>query len=81
MLVETMHIDPGEELNRTVTIDESVGRDTKFMFSYLRSPPTLDFKVISPRGQLYTLNGPNRYSLDGANMLGIRIENTTEVRT
>ena len=75
-----MQIDPGKELNRTVVIDESVGRDTKFMFSYLSSPPTLDFSVISPSGKRYTLDGPNRYSVDGANMLGIRIENNTEVR-
>ena len=74
-----MLIKPGEELNRTVIIDNSIGRDTTFAFQYTSSHSILDFEVISPSGKRYTLNGPNRYSLGTAKVLGIRIKENTEV--
>ena len=73
-----MLIKPGEELIRTVNIDESIGRDTTFAFEYTRSP-TVVIEVISPSGKRYTLYGPNRYSPYGAKVIGVRIKKSTRV--
>ena len=74
-----MSIKPGEELIRTVNIDESIGRDTTFAFEYTGSPRVV-IEVISPSGKRYTLYGPNSYAPDGAKVRGIRINENIRVR-
>ena len=41
-------------MNKSVSIDSSVGRDTEFTFSYVGPTFTLDVVVVSPSGNRHT---------------------------
>ncbi|KAI0208300.1 Calcium-activated chloride channel regulator 1 [Lamellibrachia satsuma] len=59
LLLETVSVSSRDEINRSVSIDSSIGRDTEFTFTYTGSTLPLDVLVTSPSGLEYTTVGPN----------------------
>ena len=76
-----MSVGPKEEVNRSVNVDSSIGRDTDFTFSYIGSDFKLDVVVISPSGVNYTADGPHSQNSVVSKKLTISIQNETEVNT
>ena len=63
----------------SVTVDSSVGRDTKFTFSYAQNW-TLDVAVMSPSGVLYSASGQHGVNSVASETVTISVQNQTEVR-
>ncbi|KAI0231358.1 hypothetical protein LSAT2_018261 [Lamellibrachia satsuma] len=79
ILLESTWIAAKERVNKTVSIDSSVGRDTEFTFSYTGTTFTLDVVVMSPSGVNYTTNGPNGQDNEATKQMVIVIKNQAEV--
>ena len=54
IILQSLWIAGNDAVNKSVSIDSSVGRDTEFTFSYTGTTFTLDVEVISPSGVNYT---------------------------
>ncbi|KAI0208298.1 Calcium-activated chloride channel regulator 4A [Lamellibrachia satsuma] len=78
LLLETVSVSSKEEVNRSVSIDSSIGRDTEFTFTYTGSTFPLDVLVTSPSGLNYTVDGPNGRHDSANKQLTISI-NETEI--
>ena len=59
LLLDTVSVNASETVNRVVSIDPSIGRDTEFMFTYTGSSFSLDVLVTSPSGVNYITDGPH----------------------
>ncbi|KAI0208410.1 Calcium-activated chloride channel regulator 1 [Lamellibrachia satsuma] len=79
ILLESIWIAAKEKVNKTVSIDSSVGRDTEFTFSYTGTTFTLNVVVISPSGVNYTTDGPNGHDNEATKQMAIVIKNQTEI--
>ena len=79
LLLETVSVSSRDEINRSVSIDSSIGRDTEFTFTYTGSTFPLDVLVTSPSGLEYTTIGPNGRHDTANKQVKISL-NETEVR-
>jgi len=75
ILLESLWIAGNDVVNKSMSIDSSVGRNTEFTFSYPGTTFTLDVVVISPSGVNYTAG----HDTKATKQLTIAI-NDTEVR-